>query len=207
MPFLGWGTDFLDYDNDTWPDLFVANGHVYPAADTAPWNTSYRQRAQLFRNLSGKRFEEVGAAAGRALTTPHAARGSAVGDLDDDGGIDIVVNNIDGGPTVARNEGAGARGHWLRVRLVGEPAKGCPRDGVGSVVFVQVGGVRQRLEVASGRGQMSQSDLRLHVGLGSAEKVEAIEVRWAGGARGTYHVDRVDTQVTIDQASGSVTYP
>jgi hypothetical protein len=207
IPFLGWGTDFLDYDNDTWPDLFVANGHVYPAADSAPWNTSYRQRALLFRNLAGKRFEEVGAAAGEALTTPHVARGSAVGDLDGDGGVDIVVNNIDGTPTVARNESSGGRGHWLRIRLVGDPAKKCPRDGIGSVVFVQAGTVRQRVEVASGRGQMSQSDIRPHVGLGTATKVDGIEVQWAGGAKATYQIDRVDTQVTIEQATGKVSYP
>jgi hypothetical protein len=207
IPFLGWGTDFLDYDNDTWPDVFVANGHVYPAADTAPWNTSYRQRALLFRNLAGKRFEEVGAAAGAALTTPHVARGSAVGDLDDDGGVDIVVNNIDGAPILARNESSGGRGHWLRMRLIGDPARKCPRDGIGSVVFVATGDVRQRVEVASGRGQMSQSDLRPHVGLGAAGKVDAVEVRWAGGMTATYRIDRVDTQVTIDQATGKVSYP
>ncbi len=206
IPFLGWGTDFLDYDNDTWLDLFVANGHVYPAADSAPWNTSYRQRALLFRNLAGRRFEEIGAAAGPALTTPHVGRGSAVGDLDDDGGVDIVINNIDGMPTVARNESAGGRGHWLRLRLIGDPAKKCPRDAVGSVVFVRTGGVRQRVEVASGRGQMSQSDLRPHVGLGTATKVDGIEVRWAGGAKATYQIDRVDTQVTIEQATGKVSY-
>jgi hypothetical protein len=78
IPFLGWGTDFLDYDNDGWQDLLVVNGHVYPAADRLPWNTSYAQRALLFRNLGGRRFEEVGAAGGPALTTPRVARGAAV---------------------------------------------------------------------------------------------------------------------------------
>ena len=116
IPFLGWGTDFLDYDNDGWRDLLVVNGHVYPMADRSDWNTTYAQRALLWRNLAGKRFEEVGAAAGPAVTTPRVSRGSAVGDFDNDGGIDFVVNTIDGAPLLARNEGNG-RGHWLTVQL------------------------------------------------------------------------------------------
>jgi enediyne biosynthesis protein E4 len=206
IPFLGWGTDFLDYDNDGWLDLLVVNGHVYPAADTMPWNTSYAQRALLFRNLEGRRFEEVGAAAGDGITTPRVSRGSAVGDLDNDGGIDVVINNIDGGPTVARNTGGGSAGHWLTVRLVGDPARKCPRDAIGSVVFVTAGGVRQRGEVASGRGQISQSDLRVHFGLGKRTALSRVEVRWANGPSVVYAVERVDAILTIDQATGSVSY-
>ncbi|HEY7287653.1 MAG TPA: VCBS repeat-containing protein, partial [Vicinamibacterales bacterium] len=98
-PFLGWGTDFLDYDNDGWLDLLVVNGHVYPSADRFQWNSSYAQRALLFRNLKGARFEDIGAAAGEVLTTPRVARGSAIGDLDNDGGLDIVISNLDAPPT------------------------------------------------------------------------------------------------------------
>ena len=177
IPFLGWGTDFLDYDNDGWLDLLVVNGHVYPAADRLPWNSSYAQRALLFRNLGGKRFEEIGAAAGAALATPRVSRGSAVGDYDNDGGLDIVINNLDDRPTLARNQGGAAAGHWLTVRLVGDPAQKCPRDAIGSVVFVTAGGVRRRGEVASGRGQISQSDLRVHIGLGASTAVSRLEVR------------------------------
>ena len=206
IPFLGWGTDFLDYDNDGWLDLLVVNGHVYPAADTMPWNTSYAQRALLFRNLEGRRFEEIGAAAGDGLSEARVSRGSAVGDLDNDGGMDVVINNIDGAPTVARNVGGAAAGHWLTIRLLGDPGRKCPRDAIGSVVFVTAGGVRRRGEVASGRGQISQSDLRVHIGLGRETKVSKLEVRWAGGDAVSYAVDRVDTLVTIDQASGRVSY-
>jgi hypothetical protein len=205
-PFLGWGTDFLDYDNDGWPDLLVVNGHVYPAADHFQWNTSYAQRVLLFRNIRGARFEDVGAAAGDVLSTPRVSRGSAVGDLDNDGGIDIVINNLDDHPTVARNEGGARAGHWLTIRLRGDPSKKCPRDAIGSVVFVTAGGVRQRGEVASGRGQISQSDLGVHFGLGKELSVSRLEVRWANGAAATYPIDRVDASVTIDQASGVVTY-
>ena len=206
VPFLGWGTDFLDYDNDGWLDLLVVNGHVYPAADTMPWNTSYAQRALLFRNLEGKRFEEIGAAAGEGLTTARVSRGSAVGDFDNDGGVDVVINNIDAAPTVVRNVGAGSAGHWLTIRLVGDPDRKCPRDAIGSVVFVTAGGVRRRGEVASGRGQISQSDLRVHIGLGSQTTVSKLEVRWAGGQAVSYPIDRVDAIITIDQRSGRVSY-
>ena len=206
VPFLGWGTDFLDYDNDGWLDLVVVNGHVYPSADRLPWNTSYAQRALLFRNLAGRRFQEIGAAAGPGLTTPRVSRGSAVGDLDNDGGIDLVINNIDGTPTLARNVGAATAGHWLTVRLIGDPAKRSPRDAIGSTVFLTAGGIRRRGEVASGRGQISQSDTRVHFGLGTATAVTKLEVRWPNGETATYGVERVDTLVTIDHESGRVTH-
>lgn len=206
MPFLGWGTDFLDYDNDGWIDLLVVNGHVYPAADNFAWNTSYAQRALLFKNVNGTRFEDIAAAAGDVLATPRVSRGSAVGDLDNDGDIDILINNLDDLPTVARNEGGSNAGHWLTVRLIGDPARKCPKDAIGSVVFVTAGGVRHRAEVASGRGQMSQSDLRVHVGLGTHPAVSNLTVRWANGPSVTYSIDRVDAIVTIDQATGAVSY-
>jgi hypothetical protein len=205
-PFLGWGTDFLDYDNDGWLDLLVVNGHIYPSADKLLWNTSYAQRALLFRNIKGGRFEDVGRAAGDVLATPRVSRGSAVGDIDNDGGVDIVINNLDDRPTLARNEGAAGAGHWLTVQLKGDPEKKCPRDAIGSVVFVTAGGVRHRGEVASGRGQISQSDLRVHFGLGAATAISSVDVRWANGATVRYDVNRVDAFVTIDQASGAVTY-
>jgi hypothetical protein len=201
VPFLGGGTSFLDFDNDGWQDLLVVNGHVYPAADRMDWNTSYAQRALLFRNLAGQQFEEMGAAAGPALTTPHTARGLAVGDIDSDGGLDVVINNIDAAPVLARNVSAG-RGHWVAVRLRGDPAAKCPRDAIGSVVFVTAGGRRIRGEVASGRGQMSQSDLTIHFGLGSATEISTLEVRWANGPTVRYPPPHVDAIATIDQEKG-----
>jgi len=202
IPFLGWGTSFLDYDNDGWLDLLVVNGHVYPMVDRMDWNTSYAQRALLFRNLGNGRFEDVGLAAGPGLTTARVARGAAVADFDNDGGLDIVVNDIDSAPALLRNDGTG-RGHWLTLRLVGDPAGKCPRDAIGSVVFVTAGGRRMRGEVASGRGQISQSDLRVHFGLGTASEITSLEVRWANGQTVRYPPPAIDSIVTIDQAKSA----
>ena len=204
MPFLGWGTDFIDYDNDGWRDLLVVNGHVYPQADRQPWHSSYAQRPLLFRNLNGTRFEDLGASAGPALATALAARGSAVGDVDGDGGLDILVGTLDGAPLLARNVGAASAGHWLSVRLIGDPAQRCPRDAVGSTAILQVGARRLHGEVSSGRGQVSQSDTHMHFGLGAATAVESLTVRWSGGVTRTYAVDRVDTRITIDQRLATV---
>jgi hypothetical protein len=203
IPFLGWGDAFLDYDNDGWLDLVVGNGHVYPIVDQFDWNTSYRQRTLLFRNLQGK-FVEVAGSAGAGLTVPRATRGLATGDLDNDGDIDVVLNNLDEAPTLLRNDGGSQAGHWLTVRLVGDPSKRCPRDGIGSVVFCTAGGLRRRGEVASGRSQISQSDLRVHFGLGAATRVERLEVRWANGTTVAYDVPGVDRLVVIDQARGII---
>jgi hypothetical protein len=201
IPFLGWGDAFVDYDNDGWLDLLVANGHVYPIADRFDWNTSYRQRTLLFRNIKG-RFAEVAGSAGPALAVPRPSRGLAAGDLDNDGDVDVVLNNIDDGPTLLRNDGGGQAGHWLTIRLIGNPARKCPRDALGSVVFCTAGGIRRRGEVASGRSQVSQSDLRAHFGLGPTTRLDRLEVRWASGETVPYEIPAVDRLIVIDQARG-----
>jgi hypothetical protein len=203
VPFVCWGTNFLDYDNDGWLDLFVASGHVYPFVDQFDWNTSYEERALLFRNAKG-RFVEVGRAGGEGLGVLRSMRGSAIGDLDNDGDVDIVVNAIDGAPLLLRNDGGNRAGRWLSLRLVGDPARRCPRDATGSVVFLTAGGARQRGEVASGRSVFSQSDRRVHFGLGASTRVDRLEVRWANGPTVAYEVPAVDTELVIDQARGVV---
>ena len=140
MPFLGWGTGFLDFDNDGWHDLFVANGHVYPQVDHFDWGMTWAQRPLLFRNREGSRFDEVPAATGSGLATVIPARGAAFGDLDHDGRIDIVINNHDQGPTLLRN--VAPAGHWISIALAG--AGGVPRDAIGSVVTLEAGSRRLR---------------------------------------------------------------
>ncbi len=203
LPFLGWGTNFFDYDNDGWLDLLVANGHIYPNLDEASWGTSYKQRLLLFRNLKGK-FHEVGASAGEALYTPRSARASSVGDFDNDGDLDVLLSQVDAAPSLLRNDGANKAGHWLVIKLIGDPAQKCPRDAIGTAVFCTAQGRQMRAEVASGRSFYAQSDLRVHFGLGTAVKVEKLEVRWANGQSEQYQINGVDRFVTIEQGKGIV---
>ncbi|HKV36056.1 MAG TPA: CRTAC1 family protein [Pyrinomonadaceae bacterium] len=194
IPFLGWGTSFLDYDNDGWQDLFVVNGHVYPAVDAHQWGTSYAQQALLFRNLKGK-FERIGARPGSALANAWPGRGLAVGDLDGDGRVDLVINNLDGKPTVLRNVVASNGQHWLGLRLI---AKG-PRDAIGSIAYVTTGKTRQRQDVFSGAVYCSQNDTTLHFGLGAATKVDKLEIQWPDGSTEVAEVTGVDKTITITQ--------
>ena len=201
IPFLGWGTSFIDYDNDAWLDLFVVNGHVYPVVDSHQWGTSFAEQPLLFRNLGTGKFERVGAAPASGLASAWPSRGLAVADLDGDGRVDTVINNIDAKPSLLRNVASPA-GHWVKLRLTGDVAGKTPKDAIGSIVYLTTGKIRQRLDVISGAVYCSQNDLTLHVGLGAATKVDKLEVQWANGAVETFEVPAIDKTITIVQGKG-----
>ncbi len=198
IPFLGWGTVFLDYDNDGWLDLLVANGHVYPQVDDVGWGTSWKQRPLLFRNAGGK-FELVPAVKGSGLAEVAASRGLAYGDLFNDGRMDAVVNNMDAAPSLFRNVAATAN-HWVAFRLVGGPKS--PRDAIGATVFVTANGFRQRADVLSGGSFASSSDPRPHFGLGSSTKVDKVEIHWPSGTVESIVVPRVDAIYSVTEGKG-----
>ena len=177
IPLVGWGTHFLDYDNDGWLDLFAANGHVYPQVERAGLTTKYAQRKLLYRNNRDGTFTEVMSGVS-AISEPRVSRGSATGDLDNDGDLDIVINNLDGLPTVLRNDG-GNRGGYLVVDL---EARGGNRSATGAVVTVSAGDLVQRAERRRGDSYLSHSDARLHFGLGDRKTVDSMDVRWPDGA-------------------------
>jgi hypothetical protein len=194
IPFLAWGTGFLDFDNDGFEDIFVANGHVYPGVDRQDWGTTWAQRPQLFRNLDGVKFAEVPPATGSGLADIMTARGAAFGDLFNDGHIDVVINNIDSTPTLLRNVIKNDN-HWVTLKLVGGPRG--PRDAIGAKVFVTAGGVRQRGDVFSGGSFGSSSDPRIHFGLGAAAKIDKVEILWPDGAKQEFPISAVDRVVTV----------
>jgi hypothetical protein len=178
VPFLSWGDAFFDYDNDGWKDLMMSNGHVYPQADKYNWGTSWKERPMLFHNLKGKSFENVPAVEGTGLADVIAGRGMAVGDLFNDGKIDVVINVMDGHPVLLRNV-SDDHNHWIELKLIGSGKS--PRDATGTSVFLTADGVKQRGDVISGGSYLSNNDPRVHFGIGQATKIEDLEIHWPDG--------------------------
>jgi len=199
IPFLSWGTGFLDYDNDGWLDLMFINGHIYPAADRLDWGTSYAQRPLLFHNLRDGKFEVVPAVNGTGLAVVTSGRGAAFGDLFNDGKIDVVISPIDGPPVLLRNVNPDHH-HWVELKLVGGPRS--PRDAVGATVFLTANGIRQRQDVISGGSYVSTNDPRLHFGLGDATDAGTAEIHWPSGTKETVKLPAVDRIYTLTEDKG-----
>ena len=197
LPLVGWGNAFFDYDNDTRLDMIAVNGHVYPQLDKARLGASagYRQRKLLYRNRADGTFDEVAARYGTVMTEERVSRGLAIGDLDNDGRIDVVTNDLDGSPQVLHNELA-TRGNWLRVKVKGKPGN---TNAIGALIVVRSGGVIQRRLVQSGTSYLSQDDMRQHFGLGAATLVDSIEVRWPDGTSSAMKNVKANQGIEIDQ--------
>ena len=191
IPFLGWGAGFLDYDNDGWKDLFVANGHLYLGVDQYGWGTTFDQRPLLFHNLKNGKFEVVPPVEKSGLAVTISARGAAFGDLFNDGKMDVVINTLEGPPVLLRNVNSD-RHHWVGFRLVGGPKS--PRDAVGSTVYLSARGIRQRDDVLSGGSFLSSNDPRIHFGLGDSTSVDQIEIHWPDA-----RVERISLPAGVDR--------
>ena len=184
---LKWGVQFADMDNDGWLDIVQANGHVYPEVDDHKLGLSYRQPLSLFRNRNGT-FKDVGAVSGPAFETLETSRGLATGDLNNDGALDIVVQNLDAKPWVIMSPGPS--GNWLLLDLKGA---GSNRRGVGARITLRVGSSTQIREVKSGGSYQSHCDLRVHFGVGTERIVDELRIRWPSG------VIQTMTKVTVNQ--------
>jgi hypothetical protein len=200
IPFLGWGDAFLDFDNDGWKDIVIANGHVYPSVDHTSWGTTWAQRPLLFRNIEGKKFDLMPAVEGTALANVYVGRGLAVGDLFNNGKLDVVINVLDSHPALLRNVSADTH-HWVELKLVGGPKS--PRDAIGATVYLIAGGQRQRGDVVSGGSFASTHDPRLHFGLGDATSVDMVEVHWPSGAKEKFTIAKPDQIVTLVEGKGA----
>ena len=186
---MSWGTRFFDYDSDGDRDVFIANGHLESDVESYE-NTTFAQRNQIFENVGEGRFEErESSSADDGLAVRKVSRGAAFGDYDEDGDIDILVANVGDGPTLMRNDTEDSH-HWLRIRLLGKRSNGAAID---TRVEVYSGSLVQTDQVRSGASYLSQSDLRLHFGLGKAERVDKLVVYWPSG-----HVEEV-VDVAVDR--------
>lgn len=185
LPQVKWGTSFVDLDNDGWLDLIAVSGHVYPQVDTLSEGARYREPAILSMNQRDGTFCDASKQSGPALQQDRVLRGLAVGDLFNDGNMDVVVEDLDGAPEILRNHGLPGH-HWINFELQGTKSN---RLAIGAKVQITAGKMTQTDEVRSGGSYLSQNDLRLHFGLSDATKVDAVEVHWPSGV-----IDKLSTK-------------
>ncbi len=197
--WLGWGVRFIDFDNDGWPDLLIANGHVYPEVDGKGLGTSYREPKVAYYNLHNGKFANITAQAGAALSEPHSSRGMAVADLFNNGRLEAVVNNMNEAPSIYYN--TAPVGNFISLQLIGTRAN---RAALGAVVDLCQGSDCREQEVRSGGGFISQNDLRLHFGLGKATTAEKVVIHWPGGPTETLRNLAGNKFYTVEQGKGII---
>jgi hypothetical protein len=198
MDQVGWGVQFIDVDHDGRRDVLTINGHVYPEVEPLP-EVDYRQPRFLFWNVGGGQFVDISAAAGKAFADTWSSRGSAAGDLDNDGGLEVVIGNMASRPSLLKNHGP--RKNWLLVQCLGGPGRN--RDAVGARAYVYVGDRRLSGEVQSGASYLSQHDPRLHFGLADDTSYQRLEVQWPGGVREAFPGGTANRIVTVKQGAGT----
>ncbi|MFL6449404.1 MAG: CRTAC1 family protein [Bryobacteraceae bacterium] len=191
--YVGWGTGFFDFNQDGWKDLYLVNGHVFPEVEGLGTDIHYKDRAILYENLADGKFRDISRAAGPAFLEKHSSRGAAFGDLDNDGTLEIAINNQNETPSLLKQAG-NPPGHWVILQLIGHRSN---RSAIGARVTLKCGSRTQYGEVRSGGSYLSQNDLRLHFGLGSATKVERIEIAWPSGTRQVLDHQPGDRVITV----------
>ena len=204
--YLGWGCGFFDMDNDGWPDILICNGHVYPEVEQLRTEAGYPQQKILYRNLRNGHFEDVSPQGGAGIMVPVASRGAAFGDFDNDGDIDVVVNTVNDYPQLLRCDSR-LENNWLKIKTIGTKSN---RSGIGArlrCVTHPPGETKphqQIDEVRSGGSYISQNDLRVHFGIGKAEKVELLEIRWPSGAVDTLKDVKPNQLIVVKEGAGIV---
>ncbi len=196
--YLGWGTMFLDFDNDGWPDLILVNGHVYPEVDKYHLGSSYPEPRIVYHNNGNGTFTDISASAGAAITELHSSRGLAVGDLWNDGRISAVISNMNEKPSLLVNQ-VKSGNHWIAIKTVGTKSN---RDGIGARITVKAGKRVLVNEVRSGSSYDSNNDMRVHFGLGAAAKLDSVEVRWPSGLNERFDGLGLDAIHTVTEGSG-----
>ena len=198
--FLGWGVGVFDFDNDGWPDIFMSNGHVFPEVDMRRLHVSFKERKIVYKNLGRGKFSDVTADVGQPVSQPRGSRGTAFGDFDNDGDVDVVVINMNEAPSLLRND-CSPKNNWLKFKCIGTKSN---RSAIGARVRVVVGQHSQINEVLSGSGFMSQNDLRLHFGLGKATRADVVEVRWPLGLRESFKNIDANQLLVLQEGKGIV---
>src|SRR6267378_592271 len=204
--YLGWGCGFFDMDNDGWPDILICNGHVYPEVEKLKTEAGYPQRKLLYKNLRNGRFDDVSYDAGPGISEPVAARGCAFGDFDNDGDLDVVVNTVNDFPQLLRCDSRTAN-NWIKIKTIGTKSN---RSGIGARIkcVTHLPGDKKLYaqidEVRSGGGYFSQNDLRAHFGIGKADKVELLEIRWPSGLVETLKDIKPNQVIFVKEREGIV---